>query len=450
MAWVCFDRAASGQQPFAAMRCKELQRPDKTEYEGENDKEGSMRRVVVTGMGMVSPIGLDLRSSWENAINGRSGVGLISGFDSSRLGVHIAAEVKGFNPTEYMEPKEAKRSTRFVQFAIAAAEQALRDSGLHSEGDRGRMGCSLGVGIGAIDSINDTAILCREKGPKRVSPFFIPYVITNMAAGIVANRYHLAGPNLCTTTACTSGTHGIGEAWMYIRNQMAEVMVCGGSEAPICELALAGFANMKALSRNNENPQLASRPFDRNRDGFVMGEGCGILVLEEYEHARARGAEIYCEVTGYGMSADAHHITTPAPEGEGAQRCLRAALRTAACPPDRVDYINAHGTSTHFNDICESQAILKVFGDHAYRIGISSTKGVTGHCLGAAGGVEGVFLAKAIRDGIMPPTANLADQDPECPLDYIPGSAREKKIRCGISNSFGFGGTNGSIVMAKI
>lgn len=405
---------------------------------------------MVTGLGMVSPAGPDLKSSWETVISGRSAVGLIRNFDSTRLGVKIAAEVRDFDPTPVMGVKEARKSTRFIQFAVAAAHEAIRDAGLSSEGNMDRTGCSIGVGIGAIDDINTTAILCRDKGPKRVSPFFIPSVITNMAAGVVANTYNLRGPNICTTTACTSGTHGIGEGWMYIRNNMADVMVCGGSEASICELGLAGFANMKALSRCNENPSEASRPFDKNRDGFVMGEGSGILVLEEYEHARARGARIYCEMTGYGMSADAHHITSPAPEGEGAQRCLRAALQAARCPADEVDYINAHGTSTYFNDVYESHAIIKVFGDHAYRMGVSSTKGVTGHCLGAAGGIEGVFLAKAIYDGIMPPTANLREQDPECPLDYVAGSAREQKIRRGISNSFGFGGTNGSIVMEKI
>ena len=409
-----------------------------------------MRRVVVTGLGMVSPVGLTLEESWQSALAGRSGVDLIKSFDASRLGVQIAAEVKGFDPSLYMEAKEAKKSTRFVQFAVAAAKQAIDNAGLSLEGDTTSFGCSIGVGIGAIQNIDATAITCKEKGPKRVSPFFIPYVITNMAAGIVANTFKLKGPNLCTTTACTSGTHGIGEAWLHIKAGMADVMVCGGAEASLCELGVAGFQNMKALSKRNENPAQASRPFDVNRDGFVMGEGAGILILEDYEHAKARNAKIYCEMTGYGMSGDAHHITAPAPEGEGAQRCLRAALKAAQARPDEVSYINAHGTSTYFNDIYESQAISRVFGDHAKQIAVSSTKGVTGHCLGAAGGIEAVFLAKSIEKQIAPPTANLQDVDPECPLDYVPGEAREMKIDMGISNSFGFGGTNGSVVFSKI
>ena len=408
-----------------------------------------MRRVVVTGLGMVSPIGLTLKESWHNALAGNSGVDLIKSFDTSRLSVQIAAEVKGFDPSLSMEPKEAKKSTRFVQFAVAAAKEAINNSGLNLEGDTTSFGCSIGVGIGAIQNIDATAITCKEKGPKRVSPFFIPYVITNMAAGIVANTFKLKGPNLCTTTACTSGTHGIGEAWLHIKAGMADVMICGGAEASLCELAIAGFQNMKALSRRNDNPKQASRPFDVNRDGFVMGEGAGILILEDYEHARARNAQIYCEMTGYGMSGDAHHITAPAPEGEGAQRCLKTALKTAGALPERVSYINAHGTSTYFNDIYESQAISRVFGDHSKQLAVSSTKGVTGHCLGAAGGIEAVFLAKSIQEQKAPPTANLQDVDPECPLDYIAESARDFKIDVGISNSFGFGGTNGSIVFEK-
>ncbi|MFK7825339.1 MAG: beta-ketoacyl-ACP synthase II [Oligoflexales bacterium] len=409
-----------------------------------------MRRVVVTGLGMVSPIGLTLEESWHNALAGHSGVDLIKSFDASRLSVQIAAEVKGFDPSLSMEAKEAKKSTRFVQFAVTAAKEAINHAGLNLEGDTTSFGCSIGVGIGAIQNIDATALTCKEKGPKRVSPFFIPYVITNMAAGIVANTFKLKGPNLCTTTACTSGTHGIGEAWLHIKAGMADVMICGGAEASLCELAIAGFQNMKALSRRNESPQQASRPFDVNRDGFVMGEGAGILILEDYEHARARNAKIYCEMSGYGMSGDAHHITAPAPEGEGAQRCLRAALKTAKTLPERVDYINAHGTSTYFNDIYESQAISRVFSEHTKNLAVSSTKGVTGHCLGAAGGIEAVFLAKSIHEQKAPPTANLQEVDPECPLDYIPGSARDLKIDVGISNSFGFGGTNGSIVFAKI
>lgn len=409
-----------------------------------------MRRVVVTGLGMVSPIGLTRDESWHNALEGRSGVELIKSFDASRLNVQIAAEVKNFDPALIMDAKEAKKSTRFVQFAVAAAKEAINQADLRLDGDTTNFGCSIGVGIGAIQNIDATAITCKEKGPKRVSPFFIPYVITNMAAGIVANTFKLKGPNLCTTTACTSGTHGIGEAWLHLKAGMADVMICGGSEASLCELGIAGFQNMKALSRRNEEPQKASRPFDVNRDGFVMGEGAGILVLEDYEHAKARNAQIYCEMIGYGMSGDAHHITAPAPQGEGAQRCLKAALKAAKITPDQVNYINAHGTSTYFNDIYESQAINSVFGAHAPNLAVSSTKGVTGHCLGAAGGIEAVFLAKSIQEQKAPPTANLEEVDPECPLDYIPNAHRDMKIDVGISNSFGFGGTNGSIVFAKI
>lgn len=406
-----------------------------------------MRRVVVSGLGMISPVGLNVKDSWQNALLGKSGVDLIHSFDTSRLGVKIGAEVKGFDPLSIMDPKEANKSTRFVQFAVGAAGEAIKDAGLDLKGDTSRYGSSVGVGIGAIQNIYTTSLAVHEAGPKKVSPFFIPYVITNMAAGIVANTFNLKGPNICTTTACASGTHAIGEAWLFIRNNMADVMICGGSEAPMCELAIAGFANMKALSRNNSDPHLASRPFDAERDGFVLGEGAGILVLEEYEHARARGAHIYCELSGYGLSGDAYHITAPAPEGEGAQRCLKAALASACLNGEEVHYINAHGTSTYFNDILESQAIEKVFGAHAAKLAISSTKGVTGHCLGGAGGLEGVFLAKALAEQVAPPTANLQTPDPECRLDYIPGTARPMKILAGISNSFGFGGTNASIVM---
>ncbi|MBP6219081.1 MAG: beta-ketoacyl-ACP synthase II [Oligoflexales bacterium] len=407
-----------------------------------------MRRVVVTGLGLISPVGLSFKESWAKAIAGVSGVGLIQSFDSSHYSVQIAAEVKGFDPHTVMEPKEARKASRFIQLTLAAAKEALENSGIDlSKENNDRFGCSVGVGIGSIQSIYETSLLLAEGGPKKVSPFFIPYVITNMAAGIVSNHFNLRGANLCTATACTSGTHAIGEAYMYIKHGMADTMLCGGSESAICEIAIVGFGNMKALSKNNEHPQLASRPFDKNRDGFVMGEGSGLLVLEEYEKAKARGAHIYAELCGYGVSADAHHITAPAPEGEGAQRCMREALKSAGIQGTDVDYINAHGTSTHHNDINESLAILKVFGEHAYKVAISSTKGVTGHCLGAAGGMEAVFLAAAIDQGLIPPTANLHDPDPDCPLDYVPLKARQAKIRHGISNSFGFGGTNGSLVM---
>jgi 3-oxoacyl-[acyl-carrier-protein] synthase II len=409
-----------------------------------------MKRVVITGIGSISAVGLTLKEAWPNVIEGNSGIDRINSFDASRLPVQIAGEVRGFNPETVMDPKEARRTTRFIQLATAASKEALHDAGVDLSQNTERFGCSIGVGIGAIEFIQETAISLHETGPKRVSPFFIPFSITNMAAGIVANTFNLKGPNICTTTACTSGTHAIGEGWLYIKNNMADVMVCGGSEAAICELAVAGFANMKALSRHNENPKIASRPFDRDRDGFVMGEGAGVIVLEDYEHARARGAHIYAEVVGYGMSGDAYHISAPPPEGEGAQRCMTAALQAARLNPDQIDYINAHGTSTQLNDIYESEAISKVFGNAAAKLAVSSTKAVTGHCLGAAGGIEAVFLAKAIATGIVPPTANLENIDPKCMLDYVPRNARSMKITYGMSNSFGFGGTNATLIMKSV
>lgn len=409
-----------------------------------------MRRVVVTGLGVISPAGLTVEQSWQNLLACNSGVSTIESFDCSNLPVKIAAEVKNFDPLEYLDPKEAKKSTRFVQFALAAALQAQKDAKLDTSKLSDRFGCAIGVGIGSIQDIFQTSLQLSAKGPKRVSPFFIPYVIANMASGIVAKELNLRGPNICPTTACSSGTHAVGESFLYIKNNMADVMICGGSEASICELSVAGFANMKALSRNNEHPQTASRPFDKDRDGFVMGEGSGILVLEELEHAKARGANILAEVVGCGMSGDAHHITTPPPEGEGAQRCMQAALDSAEIQAHKLDYINAHGTSTYFNDIYESQAIMKVFGDHAKNLSISSSKGVFGHCLGAAGGIEAVVLVKSIMEQLAPPTANLVNQDPECPLNYVPLDPKSQEINYAMSNSFGFGGTNVSLVMKRI
>lgn len=406
--------------------------------------------MVITGLGSISPVGLTLKDSWSKVVEGISGIDRITAFDPARLPVQIAGEVKGFNPETIMDAKDARRASRFIQLAVAASKEAIIDAGIDTAHNPERIGCSIGVGIGAIELIQDTSILMFQEGPRRVSPFFIPYSITNMAAGVVATTFNLKGPNICTTTACTSGTHAIGEAWMYIRNNMADVMICGGSESAICEVGVAGFANMKALSRNNENPQEASRPFDRDRDGFVMGEGAGIVVLEEFEHAKKRGATIYAELIGYGMSGDAFHISAPPPEGEGAQRCMRAALAAASISPEQIDYINAHGTSTTLNDIYESEAIARVFGPAAAKLAISSTKGVTGHCLGAAGGIEAVFLANSIATGTVPPTANLRNVDPKCPLDYVPGSARSMTITYGMSNSFGFGGTNASLVMRHI
>ncbi|MBC62115.1 MAG: beta-ketoacyl-[acyl-carrier-protein] synthase II [Zetaproteobacteria bacterium] len=408
-----------------------------------------MRRVVITGLGTISPVGNDVETSWSNVLNGKSGIDRITSFDTSDLNIKIAGEVKNFNPTLFFNKKEQRIFPRFVQLSIAATKEALADSNLKLEMKNPRVGCAIGVGIGCIGSITQTHKAFLNKGQKSVSPYFVPSVIANMAAGNTANYFKLHGPNICTTTACTSGTHAISDAWFYIKNNIADVMICGGSEAALCELTVSGFANMKALSKNNEKPREASRPFDKDRDGFVMSEGAGILILEEYEKARERGAKIYAELAGVGMSCDAHHITSPSPMGEGAQRCMTTALHSAFIDYQCIDYINAHGTSTRFNDFTESQAIREVFKSHADLLAVSSTKGATGHCLGAAGGIEAVFLAKTIAEQIAPPTTNLVNPDPECTLDYIPGSKREMEIRYGLSNSFGFGGTNGSLILKR-
>lgn len=410
-----------------------------------------MRRVVITGMGMLSPVGNTVDESWNAAVEGKSGITKITLFDASSLGVQIAGEVKNFDPAQFMDPKDAKRTTRYIQLAVGASSEAIKDAGLADapEETKLRFGVSIGVGMGSIECVSDNAITMHEKGNKRVSPFLVPYSIPNMASGLVANTFGLKGPNICTTTACTSGTHGVGEGFLLIKNNMADAMLVGGAEACICELGIAGFANMKALAKNNENPTEASRPFERNRGGFVMGEGAGVLVLEELETAKKRGAKIYAEVVGYGMSGDAYHITSPAPEGEGAQRCMKMALDTAGISIDQVDYINAHGTSTALNDFYETKAIRHVFGSHADKLAVSSTKSVTGHLLGGAGGVEACFTAKALYHQVAPPTINYEEIDPECTLDYVPNTAREMKMDYAISNSFGFGGTNGTITLKR-
>ena len=413
-----------------------------------------MRRVVVTGLGMLAPCGNSVETAWEAALAARSGVARISRFDPERLPVHIAAEVKDFQIGDALDHKEARRATRFVQYAVYAARDAMRDAGLFATGgidplQRDRWGCSIGVGIGSLEDIEENTRILDQQGAKRVSPFFIPMTIPNMAAGLVSRLHHLRGPNICPTTACSSGTHGVGEAFLYIKNGMADVMVAGGTESAISPLGIASFAALKALSTNNTMPESASRPFDLDRDGFVMGEGSGLLVLEELASARRRGARIYCEMVGYGMSGDAHHITAPPPEGEGAQRCMAIALANGTVPRDQVDYINAHGTSTELNDRYESAAIAKVFGEYAKEISISSTKGVTGHCLGAAGGIEAVYTVLALHRGVIPPTANLRTPDPECPLDYTPLRPKERRVRYAMSNSFGFGGTNATIIFKR-
>ena len=410
-----------------------------------------MRRVVVTGLGLVTPCGNDVETTWDAVIHARSGIARIAKFDASDLSVQIAGEVKDLDASAVFDLKEARRTSRFVQLAAVASREAYADAGLAEHPlNRDRWGVSIGVGMGGIEGIEESTIILLEQGPRRVSPFFMPYTIANMGAGVVSRLLDMRGPNICTTTACTSGTHGVGEAFLYIRNNMADLMVAGGAESAISRLSIAAFASMKALSTNNDNPQEASRPFDFNRDGFVMGEGAGILVLEEYEHAQRRRAKIYAELVGYGMSGDAHHITAPAPDGEGAQRCMRMALEVGGIALDQVDYINAHGTSTGLNDKYESAAIAKVFGAHASKMSVSSTKGVTGHCLGAAGGIEAVLTVMAMHKSVIPPTANLRTPDPECPLDYTPLKARERSLRYALSNSFGFGGTNGTVAFKRL
>lgn len=408
------------------------------------------RRVVVTGMGMVSPLGLDVKSTWQAILEGKSGVGYITHFDAKDYPVKIAAEVKGFDPTKYIEPKEVKKMDRFIHFAIAATQMALEDAGLKITPENSeRIGVVIGSGMGGLPTIEHYHKILLEKGWKRVSPFFIPMVIVNLAAGQISIKYGIKGPNLAVTTACATGNHSIGEAFRMIQYGDADVMIAGGTEAVITPMAIAGFAIMRALSTRNDEPEKASRPFDINRDGFVMGEGAGIIILEELEHALKRGAKIYAELVGYGMSADAYHITAPAPQGEGGARCMKMALLDAGIAPEEVDYINAHGTGTKQGDELETQAIKTVFGEHAYKLCVSSTKSMTGHLLGAAGGVEAIFTVLSIYEDIVPPTINLDNPDPECDLDYVPYKPKKMQVRCAMTNSFGFGGTNASLVFKK-
>jgi 3-oxoacyl-[acyl-carrier-protein] synthase II len=409
-----------------------------------------MRRVVVTGMGMVTAVGNDLETSWRNTLDGNSGIDRISSFDPAALSVQIAGEAKNFEIGDSLDAKESSRASRFIAMAAKAGQEAMLHSQLaYSTAATERWGCSIGVGLGSLADIEKNTMVMHNKGPRRVTPFFIPYTIPNLASGVVSKYYNLKGPNICTTTACASGTHAVGEGLFYIQRGIADVMLCGGAESAISPLGIAGFAVMKALSTDNDNPKTASKPFDKNRDGFVMGEGAGVMVVEELEHAKARGATIYAELVGYGMSGDAHHITAPSPEGMGAERCMRMALETGDVPVDQVDYINAHGTSTKLNDWYESLAIGRLFGEQAKKLAVSSTKGVTGHCLGAAGGIEAVFSAMAIHHGMIPPTANYTTKDVDCPLDYVVEGARRADIRYALSNSFGFGGTNATIAFKK-
>ena len=408
----------------------------------------SERRVVVTGIGVVSPVGLDTATFWNSLKNGVSGIHRFNAFDSTDFDCKIAGEIKEFHAASYFKnPKSVKRTDRFTQFAMAGAKMALEDSGLDPEKvDPHRAGVMIGSGIGGLYSMEEEAKRLQARGPSRVSPFTIAMMISNMASGIVSMEYGFAGPNMCIVTACATANNSLGEAWRIIKFGDADCFIAGGCEATITPLGIAGFASMKALSLRNDEPEKACRPFDKDRDGFIMGEGAGIMVLEELEHAKARGAQIYCELAGYGATADAYHMTAPLPEGEGAARAMQIAMKHAGVNPEDVDYINAHATSTPIGDICETKAIKAALGDSAKKIAVSSTKSMTGHLLGAAGGVEMAACALAIRDGVIPPTINLDHPDPECDLDYVPHTAREKKVRVAINNSFGFGGHNATLI----
>ncbi len=411
-----------------------------------------MRRVVVTGIGLVTPLGVGVDPSWSALLAGQSGAAPITLFDAAGYRTRFAAEVKGFSPDPWINHRKLKELDRYSQFAVVSAVMAWADAGLGDElpqRERDRIGTIVGVGIGGIETIERHHRTLLEKGPNRVSPYFIPAAISNMAAGQVAMRLGLRGINYCTTSACASGAHAIGEAMRLVQRGAAEIMVAGGAEAAITPLGVAGFNAMLALSTRNDEPTKASRPWDRGRDGFVMGEGAGILVIEERERALARGAKIYAELVGYGATDDAHHVTQPAPEGEGAQRAMREALADGALDATRVGYINAHGTSTVQGDMQESRAVRSVFGAHAERLAVSSTKSMTGHLLGAAGGVEAAFTALALKHGVLPPTINLDDPDPACDLDYVPNAARRAEVDVALSNSFGFGGTNVTLALAR-
>jgi len=408
------------------------------------------RRVVVTGTGLVTPLGTGTDKTWQNLCDGKSGISNITRFDVSEYSVKIAAEVKDFDPVDFIEPKLAKHLDRFVQYALAAAGMSLKQSGLTIDAhNANRVRVFTGNGIGGLVSIENTHKILMERGPRRVTPFFIPMAISNMSAGQISIKYGAKGPNLSVTTACAAGTHAVGEAFRSISRGDCDMAITGGSEATICPLAVAGFNSMKALSKRNDEPEKASRPFDRDRDGFVISEGAGMMILEELEYAKARGANILAEIVGFGLSGDGYHMAAPPENGDGAVRCMQMALDDAGLAPEDIDYINAHGTSTPLNDVVETRAIKTVFGKHAYKLAISSTKSMTGHMLGGAGGIESVFLALSIRDQIIPPTINLENPEPECDLDYVPNKARETVIRAAISNSFGFGGTNAVLAMKK-
>jgi len=409
------------------------------------------RRVVITGLGAITPLGNDVETFWSNLKNGVSGIRTIDTFDTSGYDCRIGGQVRDFDPKPFFKnPKDLRRTDRFTQLSMAAAKMALEDSGIDVANleRRDRFGVIVSTGIGGLKTLQDQLTILLTKGPSRTSPFTIPMLISNMASGVISMEFDLHGPNLCIVTACATANNAIGESWRIIKFGDADVFLAGGSEASIVEIGLAGFSAMKALSTRNDEPERASRPFDRDRDGFVIGEGAGVVVVEELEHAKARGAKIYCEITGYGLSADAFHMTAPPPDGEGAARAMRMAMEHARISPDQVDYINAHATSTDIGDICETRAIKRVFGDQAYKVAISSTKSMTGHLLGGAGGVEMAACALAIRDSVIPPTINLENPGEECDLDYTANVAREKKVRVALNNSFGFGGHNATLVAA--
>jgi 3-oxoacyl-[acyl-carrier-protein] synthase II len=411
----------------------------------------SKRKVVVTGLGIISPVGNSVAEAWSNIVAGKTGITNITKFDASAFASQVAGEVKGFDVDQYLSPKESRRMDTFIQYGLAAGIQAVRDAGLEvTDENAERIGVSIGSGIGGLQLIEDTDTIYRDGGPRKISPFFIPGTIINMISGNLSIMYGFKGPNIAIVTACTTATHAIGDAARLIEYGDADVMIAGGAEAAITRLAVGGFASARALSTRNDDPATASRPWDTDRDGFVIGEGAGVLVLEEYEHAKRRGAKIYCELAGFGMSADAYHMTSPSESGEGAARCMRNAMKNAGINADEVDYVNAHGTSTPAGDVAETQAVKGYFGDRAKKIAVSSTKSMTGHLLGAAGGIEAVFSTLAVRDQVAPPTINIFNQDPLCDLDYVPNVARNMKIDVAISNSFGFGGTNGTLVFRKV
>ncbi|MBI5641028.1 MAG: beta-ketoacyl-ACP synthase II [Nitrospirae bacterium] len=408
------------------------------------------RRVVITGLGLVTPVGIGVENSWKGLLQGKSGVGKITHFDASAFPTQIAGEVEGFNPEDYIEPKEIKKMDRFIHFGVAASTMAMEDSGLKVDERNAEMvGVYVGSGMGGLPAIEHYHKILLEKGPRRITPFFIPMLIVNLAAGQISIRFGAKGPNSAPATACATGSHAIGDAFKVIQRGDADAMIAGGTEAVITPMGIGGFNAMKALSTRNDEPAKASRPFDKDRDGFIMGEGAGILVMEELGNALRRNARIYAELIGYGLTGDAYHITSPAPGGEGAARCMAMAIRDAGISPSDIDYINAHGTSTKYGDELETSAIKTVLKEDAYKVAISSTKSMTGHLLGAAGGVEAVVSCLSIHHGMMPPTINLDNPDPECDLDYVPHTARQADIRCAMSNSFGFGGTNACLLFKK-